>query len=206
MPSASNKHGAEGNLDKLEARRKYRREWARKYRAAHLEECRAAEKRWREKNPNYQREWVAKNKERVRARYREWHARNYERNRVRERAWQKANAAKLRLACIAAFDGCCAHCGFTDERALEFDHIKGGGRKERGGTDRWKEILCDLAAAKQKFQLLCANCHRIKTREAGEFNPGKSKRQRSGRYSPSVQSRRRAASEGGRTSPVMEHE
>lgn len=55
-------------------------------------------------------------------------------------------------------------CGFKDERALQVDHIFGGGVAHGGNKsslDYWREILKD-PNIKTKYQILCANCNWIK--------------------------------------------
>jgi hypothetical protein len=71
---------------------------------------------------------------------------------------------------IESLGGKCIHCGFTDKRALQFDHTNGD-----GSTDR-KEIKSALARYnriisgqdRKKYQLLCANCNWIKRVEKDE--------------------------------------
>lgn len=67
--------------------------------------------------------------------------------------------------------GCCCRCGFSDERALQFDHIVPVGGKKRGRRKKdrtnYLAILRD-GVARAGFQLLCANCHSIKTVENGD--------------------------------------
>lgn len=62
----------------------------------------------------------------------------------------------------------CVRCGFLDKRALQFDHIKGGGykwRKGKGSLAQFKYMI----AHPEKFQVLCANCNQIKRYENNEF-------------------------------------
>jgi hypothetical protein len=66
----------------------------------------------------------------------------------------------------------CAYCGFSDPRALQIDHILGGGAKERralnlgkwgGGSGLWRLILkMSKEDRALKYQILCANCNWIK--------------------------------------------
>lgn len=57
----------------------------------------------------------------------------------------------------------CVDCGFSDLRALEFDHIKGKKKFTiaRGKLNSWKRIFKEI----EKCEVRCANCHRIKTVE-----------------------------------------
>lgn len=62
--------------------------------------------------------------------------------------------------------GKCCQCGFNDERALQIDHINGGGVKElkRYGnkTYYYSVVARSIQAGEHKYQLLCANCNWIK--------------------------------------------
>lgn len=59
----------------------------------------------------------------------------------------------------------CLHCGFTDPRALQIDHIYNDGYLERkllkgsSSVGRYKRVLEDVDG---RYQLLCANCNWIK--------------------------------------------
>ena len=66
----------------------------------------------------------------------------------------------------------CSKCGFSDWRALEIDHIHGGGNKEHKTTS-WSKfynqiLISTKAEAAQKYQVLCANCNSIKVWENNE--------------------------------------
>ena len=64
-------------------------------------------------------------------------------------------------------DKCCVTCGMDDIRTLEFDHIVpetkafGVARAVSLGYS-WSEVLEEIA----KCQILCANCHKVKTAES----------------------------------------
>lgn len=66
----------------------------------------------------------------------------------------------------------CIRCGFTDTRALQIDHINGGGRKEIDSMRTWqyyKQILvAPLEEVRKNYQVLCANCNFIKKEENQE--------------------------------------
>jgi 5-methylcytosine-specific restriction endonuclease McrA len=75
---------------------------------------------------------------------------------------------RMRAKAIARMGGRCVHCGFDDARALVFDHVKPVRRGLRGvrksghtGVDTHRAVLKGSKA----YQLLCANCHAIKTRQ-----------------------------------------
>jgi membrane-associated HD superfamily phosphohydrolase len=58
--------------------------------------------------------------------------------------------------------GCCNKCGLSDVRVLEFDHINREEKKFVIG--RWHHLSIEtLREETDKTQLLCTNCHRLKT-------------------------------------------
>lgn len=61
----------------------------------------------------------------------------------------------------------CTDCGYADDaRALQFDHIDGGGSKRRSPAQ-----CTTIAAAEREIQnceVVCANCHAIRTSERGQ--------------------------------------
>ncbi len=62
----------------------------------------------------------------------------------------------------------CARCGFSDERALQIDHVHGGGTAESrkiGPAGLYARIL----RGEPGYQVLCANCNTIKKVENGEL-------------------------------------
>ena len=76
------------------------------------------------------------------------------------------------MEAIRKLGGCCRRCGFSDPRALQFDHVEGKGcqelRKsveEKGQRAYYLMIIADKTG---KYQLLCANCNWIKKAENGE--------------------------------------
>jgi len=69
---------------------------------------------------------------------------------------------KLQL-CIILGGVRCVRCGFTDIRALNFDHINNDGNKERLVAKAFLRYYIDHPIeAKQKLQVLCANCNWVK--------------------------------------------
>jgi 5-methylcytosine-specific restriction endonuclease McrA len=75
---------------------------------------------------------------------------------------------RLRAKAIARMGGRCVHCGFDDTRALVFDHVKpmrrglNGKHKSAQTGDKTHRVVLKGSKA---YQLLCANCHAIKTRQ-----------------------------------------
>jgi hypothetical protein len=75
---------------------------------------------------------------------------------------------------IKALGNKCAKCGYSDARALQVDHVNGGGVRERK-LNGWAptKFYNDIAENPDptKWQLLCANCNWIKRHENQEMYP-----------------------------------
>lgn len=79
------------------------------------------------------------------------------------------NRKKLRVKMLSYLQNkTCTICGFSDIRALEFDHINPNLKSfsiARALSDgcSWERILIEI----KKCRIVCANCHKIRT--AGQF-------------------------------------
>lgn len=62
----------------------------------------------------------------------------------------------------------CARCSFSDERALQIDHVHGFGSVHRANAP-WPVIFEQMKNNPEEFQTLCANCNSIKAIENEEF-------------------------------------
>lgn len=130
------------------------------------------QKKWRQKNPNYFRDYERalklKNPDKASTGRRKiWMAKNPEKIFT-----QREYLRKLRNNVIDKLGGKCATCGFYDKRALQIDHVNGGGSKERKER-KYKgsfhaHVLKSFLAKENKYQLLCANCNWIKRFENKE--------------------------------------
>jgi len=88
--------------------------------------------------------------------------------RSRDRYRVRNYHAKLREQCFDILGHSCARCGFSDKRALQFDHINGNGAEERKvykGLGVYRRIV---AVGGIGYQVLCANCNTIKKIENDE--------------------------------------
>ena len=135
---------------------------------------------------SYQQEWYQKNKEKKLQQEKDWYYKNHEYrkkqmreyyqipvNRDRRKAISKTHRirAKFTMFEILGSDKC-VKCGYSDPRALQIDHIHGGGRKERklrrSHISMLKFYITRPAYAKQRLQILCANCNQVKKFENHE--------------------------------------
>lgn len=81
------------------------------------------------------------------------------------------NNRRYRAAVLALLGDVCIRCGFSDPRALQVDHVDGGGFQSRkiGQGISSSQLLNAVIKDPDKFQLLCANCNWIKRVENKEF-------------------------------------
>src|SRR3990167_7080721 len=96
-------------------------------------------------------------------------------NRPYVRGYQRTRMAQRREKAILKLGVVCVRCGFSDHRALQFDHVvavRGSGKapqRQRG------LILREILQGSTKYQLLCANCNWIKraqNHDRGERDEG----------------------------------
>ena len=75
----------------------------------------------------------------------------------------KAKVAAVKEKIYDKLGHTCCKCGFGDKRALQIDHIFGGGNQEHGEIKNHlkylKKVLDDTSGL---YQMLCANCNWIK--------------------------------------------
>jgi len=85
--------------------------------------------------------------------------------------WRKETSSKYHKLIFDMFDNKCVRCGFSDERALQIDHINNDGykdaKKNGKGASWWylKNVYKSLLKGEKKYQVLCANCNWIKRTE-----------------------------------------
>ena len=85
----------------------------------------------------------------------------YNKNRLgNQRAWRASAIKKLGEKCN--------HCGFSDIRALQIDHVNGDGRAERTIRKSLNRKIALGLVDINRYQLLCANCNWIKRIENNE--------------------------------------
>jgi len=111
---------------------------------------------------------------RIREQYLIYRRRYYENHKEQMQKSARAYQKRIRMRAIERLGGKCVICGFDDVRALQIDHIKGGGNAEarakyRAGIFRIVGTA-ELSYVKEHYQLLCANCNWIKRFENKEMN------------------------------------
>lgn len=84
-----------------------------------------------------------------------------------QRLWRRKYRLDQKLKAINVLGGKCSRCEVTDYRCLEFDHIKPELRKKSGEYVS-HVVIRQINTGKlteKEIQLLCANCHSVKTYE-----------------------------------------
>lgn len=91
------------------------------------------------------------------------------------RAVETISIRALRQTVVAHLGGACSRCGFDDPRALQIDHVNGGGCEERrNGKSPGRALLNRVLKDDQgTYALLCANCNWIKRAERTELVGGR---------------------------------
>lgn len=91
-----------------------------------------------------------------------------------QREAERINIARyrrsLRQKALMALGGKCAVCGFDDPRALQIDHINGGGSSKKYEYKNRSELYRAIRDGKRDgLQILCANHNWIKRHENKEW-------------------------------------
>ena len=91
---------------------------------------------------------------------------------VSKRGRHRPSVLETRLKILDLLGGKCMRCGFSDFRALQVDHVNGGGSAAyRAGLFRDAfSRLREIQEHPEQYQLLCANCNWIKRYMNGEHN------------------------------------
>lgn len=114
------------------------------------------------------------NKDRLRTRCKDCRSKiaslYWEKNWKRKTLIKRLEYAQLKKEVLLKLGNKCFLCGFSDPRALQIDHVNGGGSKVRLLIKRnwhkfYREVLIDKSGL---YQLLCANCNWIKRYEKKE--------------------------------------
>ncbi len=113
-------------------------------------------------SPEYGKAWREKHKERLAAIRKEKYHTTGKAKYLRRRYWlDKYKESK----------GCSA-CGYNAEGvAIDFDHIDPKTKKFNISHRLAAATLKSLFTEIRKCRLLCANCHRIKTKKDNQFDP-----------------------------------
>lgn len=119
----------------------------------------------REKRRAYRHAYYIANREKTLDQCRAYYLANHDDAKAKRRMYKLS----LRDAALKFHDGKCLRCGFADPRALQFDHVNGGGAIERETQTNLGQFYRSIAKGlRPDIQLLCANCNCIKRIENDE--------------------------------------
>ena len=99
-------------------------------------------------------------------RFKEYDRARYQRDKDKRKAQSAAAHKAARLNAVEAMGGSCSRCGTDDIRVLEIDHVDGGGSTKARKSYSDRLMFRQLARGDYegpRLQLLCGNCHNIKT-------------------------------------------
>ena len=91
-----------------------------------------------------------------------------DKQRAFQRAYQAKRRAEHKKTVLEMFGGGCMECGYSNILALQIDHVVAIRRKSRdtrnsdSGANLWRKVAIG-EVSEESVQLLCANCHAIKT-------------------------------------------
>jgi len=89
----------------------------------------------------------------------------YYRHNHKSREYQLAKDRNIHTSVINLLGGKCTHCGFDkDVRALTLDHKNSDGSEDRkkNGSKIARYYILHPEEARERLQVLCANCNKIK--------------------------------------------
>ncbi len=129
------------------------------------EQRRRTAKEWREAHPDYHKRWRSNNLDKCQKYHRKYYQQNKEKMLRGHREWQDVRRRHVDTLKNAP----CMDCGgsFLPE-CMDFDHVRGEkkfaiGSWGAGGVDCSSNE--DLNTEIAKCELVCANCHRIRTKQ-----------------------------------------
>jgi hypothetical protein len=138
------------------------KEYCREYRRRNRERLKEWDKQYRQ-TPK-RRDAERERHQRLKADPAKWEEKLY-----KDRISNRRRREERRKELIALYGGQCIRCGFDDWRALQIDHVNGGGRNEfrQSQPAKYYQRIADNVGTGE-YQLLCANCNQIKKYEHGE--------------------------------------
>ena len=108
----------------------------------------------KQKNNAYHKEWRDNNKD--------YYAGRWEQTKDHQNAVRREKCRQKKATLIEHLGGKCVRCGTTE--SLEFDHIDRTTKEYSIGARLYKSLdLLYIEAA--KCQLLCTECHKVKTKQ-----------------------------------------
>ena len=149
------------NDSQRERKREYSRKWYQLNKEKRLEQIRKYDEKNKEKRAEYDKKYREENRENRIEYEREYREENRERIDTLSKELAKKYRKEKKAICLEYLGGKCVKCGSTER--LEFDHIK----REEKKYDITPKLTSNFDILKEeldKCQLLCYDCHKIKTK------------------------------------------
>ena len=149
------------NDSQKEKKREYHKKWYQLNKEKRLEQIRKYDEKNKEKRAEYDKKYREENRENRIEYEREYREENRERINTLSKELAKKYRKEKKAICLEYLGGKCVKCGATER--LEFDHIKREGKKYEISI----KLTCNFDTIKEeldKCQLLCVDCHKIKTK------------------------------------------
>ena len=135
-----------------------------------MEDSKSLDKKLRKRIAH--RTWAAKNREKLKRYHKLWRANCKQQLREKGRSAASQYYIRKKDKLLDILGRKCIECGFSDLRALQIDHINGRGLEDArlfgGAPGMYIYYLMRPELAKQRLQILCANCNWIKRFEKRE--------------------------------------
>ena len=138
-----------------------KREYDKKYRELNKAKRAECDRRYREENKDKKEEYYKKYTEEHKEQKREYDKRYRELNKEKKSEQNRKYRKNARIKCREYLGGKCVKCGTTHN--LQFDHIKRDTKKYEI-TPKLSYKFDYLKEELNKCQLLCVDCHKIKTK------------------------------------------
>lgn len=128
----------------------------------------------REYHLQYAKQYRKNNRELLTEKQRIYYKLNKERISEYERIRHRKKGQDMKLKVFQLLGNKCARCGLTDERVFQLDHVNGDGAHYRENRHRRRAYIIyeSILSGEERLidhQILCANCHMIKTLEEREY-------------------------------------
>jgi len=156
------------NDSQRERKREYNKKWHQLNKEKNKEKKAEYDKKYKEKNKEKISKYRELNKEKTSEYNKKYRELNREKRREYEREYRVENKEHMReqrkekrAHCIEYLGGKCVKCGTTHN--LQFDHIKRDTKKYTI-AGRVRRNFTILKEELDKCQLLCVDCHKIKTK------------------------------------------
>jgi len=148
-----------------------REKWSKEHPEAFSNEARRANyQKYKKRILAWRKKWYVANRQKSKEIHAKWYLKNKDKNHKYYIEKNRKFYKDLRDKIFEKLGNECVKCKFSDPRALQIDHINGGGTKELKSFSTTRKYYLNILEDKEnRFQILCANCNSIKRFENKEI-------------------------------------